>query len=112
MTEETVYKNLENRWSSLPLASQLANIGSEVSRMFHWKKKENHGASLESFFRALELLDFSIADPRWRGKRRELTRLREIVCDRGVDAHEYDISEESLQKYFLDFAFLARNIKK
>ena len=29
----------------------------------------------------LELLDLTIADDRWRGRRKELTRARELLCD-------------------------------
>ena len=34
-----------------------------------------------SFVRALELLDLTIADPRWRGRRKELIRTRTFLCD-------------------------------
>ena len=30
---------------------------------------------------ALELLDLTLADPRWRGRLREISRARELLCD-------------------------------
>lgn len=29
----------QGRWAQMPLAEQMANIGSEVSRAFNWQKK-------------------------------------------------------------------------
>ncbi len=35
----------------------------------------------QAFDRAVELLDLTIADERWKGRRKELTRARELLCD-------------------------------
>ena len=44
------------RWQQMPLVEQMANIGSEVERAFHWKEKNNSARSMKSIERALELL--------------------------------------------------------
>ena len=49
----------EGRWAKLPLALQMGNIGSEVSRSLKWYKK-NEKRFQVSFERALELFDLSI----------------------------------------------------
>lgn len=59
--------------------------------------------------RALELLDLTLADPRWRGHRlREIARAREVVCDYLVGDNECGSTDENLDGYFLAFAIAAR----
>jgi acyl-CoA hydrolase len=61
-----------------------------------------------AFERALELLDLTLADPRWRGRLRELARAREVLCDAADGGREYGATLADLDRYFLDFALLAR----
>lgn len=89
------------RWHQLNLAEQLGNIGSEFAR---WLKTKSE----KSFAEILHLLDLTIADPRWRGKLRELTRLREVVCDLYAGSKFYHASGPELNNYFTSFAVLAR----
>ena len=65
-------------------------------------------AASAAFERALELLDLTLADPRWRGRRREIARAREMLCDAALGGHEYGATLEDLDRYFLAFAVLAR----
>jgi hypothetical protein len=58
--------------------------------------------------RALELIDLTVADARWRGRTKEILRARELVCDYLVGDNEYGSSSESLDAYFLPFATAAR----
>lgn len=58
--------------------------------------------------RALELLDLTIRDPRWRHRLKELTRAREFLCDAWLGGKEYHSDLEGLNRYFLDFALAAR----
>ena len=44
----------------------------------------------------------------WRGRRREIARAREIVCDFLMGKNAYGSSAESLDGYFLRFAVAAR----
>lgn len=64
--------------------------------------------SQAAFERALELLDLTLADPRWRGRRREIARAREMLCDAALGGREYGSTLEGLDRYFLAFAVLAR----
>src|SRR3989344_411372 len=65
----------KERWHALSLADQLGNIGSEVGRARTWQGKDE-----KSFWgavsRALELLDLTQADPRWKARRHEINRRR------------------------------------
>lgn len=95
------------RWHQLSLAEQLGNVGAEVGRM-----RRRHGttepAASPAFERALELLDLTLADPRWHGRRKEIARAREMLCDAALGGHEHGATLDDLDRYFLAFAVLAR----
>ena len=90
---------------------QLGNIGSEVSRARRWMTRNPAGMEA-AVFRALELFDLTLADPRHRqsrGRLREIARAREVVADLFLGDNQYGWTAESLQKYFDAFAVAARN---
>jgi hypothetical protein len=87
---------------------QLANIGSEVGRASRAKAVVNDERLARALDRCLELFDLTIADDRWRFRRREIARARELVCDFLVGDNEYGSTPESLEAYFLPFAIAAR----
>jgi hypothetical protein len=92
----------------MSLMEQLANIGSEVGRAARAKSTGNEARFANALDRALELFDLTLADQRWRGRRREIARTREVVCDFLVGEDEYGSTAESLNAYFLPFAVAAR----
>lgn len=108
---EIQHKNLASGgWHKLSLAEQMANIGSEVSRMLRWRgrdKKLFEGA----FFRALELFDLTIKDKRWRKRLKEIVRAREVLGDAFLGGKEYGSRLKDLERYFFYFALAAR-VKK
>lgn len=95
------------RWQRLSLMEQLAHVGSEVGRAARWYGKDQQRCE-QPFIRALELLDLTIADDRWRGRRKELTRARELLCDAMQGGTEYGSDLAALDRYFLHFAVAAR----
>lgn len=107
MTTNFKHQSLANgRWQALSLAEQLGNIGSEVNRAMRArgdvKRFEN------AVLRALELFDLTIADVRWRGRLKELTRARGLFSDATLGCNEFNISLEELDRYFYYFALAAR----
>ena len=96
------------RWFSLSLAEQLGNVGSEVSRAVRWKGKD---VSLfdKAIIRALELLDLTLSDARWKKRLKELARLREFICDAWLGGEEYGTRLQDLDRYLLNFAIVARH---
>ncbi len=52
----------DGRWQEFSFAEQMANVGSEVERAIKWKNKNKPERSQLAFFRALELMDFTITD--------------------------------------------------
>ena len=98
----------KEKWQKMSLAEQMGNIGSEVSRFLHFGNNKDKENEEKSFERALELLDLTIADARWRFRIREILILRVIIADIFVRGNNFDISSEALNNYFLPFALKAR----
>jgi hypothetical protein len=101
---------VDGRWFTLPLAEQMANIGSEISRATRWAEK-NPDLSRSALYRALELIDLTLDDPRHRRslpRLREIARTREVVADFFAGPNQYQSTAASLQKYFDQFALAVR----
>jgi len=90
---------------------QLGNIGTEVARAHRAQASGNVDRFDAALDRALELFDLTLGDPRWRGRRREIGRAREVVCDYLVGDNEFQSSSEALDAYFIEFAVAARNAR-
>lgn len=97
-------------WWRLSLPEQLGNVGSEISRAERWRSR-NPEVSRGALYRALELLDLMLDDPRLRQSRprlREVARAREVVADYFAGPNQYGSTGASLQKYFDAYALAAR----
>ncbi|MCA9733329.1 hypothetical protein KC799_14420 [candidate division KSB1 bacterium] len=106
------HKNLaQGRWAEMTLSEQMANIGSEISRALHWKRKEEEDYCLKAVVRALELISLTIDSVSMKSHLKELTRLREVVIDYFYCENEYGSSEALFEKYFYPFNVAARNKK-
>ena len=95
------------RWQTLPLVEQLANVGNDVGRAARWHGKDSARCE-QAFLRALELLDLTIADPRWKGRRKELARTRELLCDAMSGGTTYGSDLTALDRYSLPYAVATR----
>jgi len=98
------------RWWELSLFEQLGNVGSEVSRANRWLPR-NPELAHKAVYRALELLDLTLADPRLRqtpARLREIARAREVLADFFEGLNQYGATGESLQRYFDAYAAAAR----
>lgn len=93
-------------WAKFSLVEQMANIGSEVSRAL--RAQGNHARYWGAVTRALDLFYLTIEDPRWKGRRREILRVREVFAAAALGSDEYKTSLEDLNRYFDYFAWLAR----
>lgn len=103
-----IHKNLaEGRWFQIPLADQLGNIGSEISRAGKQQGKDEDlfWAAVE---RAMELFDLTISDKRWSKRLMEIGRARDVFADAILGGKEYHSSFENIQPYFDQFALVAR----
>ena len=96
------------RWHSMPLMDQLANIGSEVARAMRARSRNDEERTRAALDRALELFDLTLSDDRWKGRRREIARAREVVVDFLAGDNAYGSTPQSVDAYFLAFAVAAR----
>ena len=99
------------RWQEMPLMEQLANVGSEVERTLNWRAKNKPDMSGRAFDRSLELIDFTLNDPKNRSRLSEICRMRECWCDFIAGDNVYKSTPESWRKYFLEFNYAARKNK-
>jgi len=96
------------RWLELSFFEQMANIGSEIERTISWKNKNNPDYSRQALFRALELLDLTIADKKNQSRLREITKTRETLVDHFVYNNEYHSNDKQWQNYFNYFLWEVR----
>ena len=94
-------------WRKLSLKEQLGNIGSEVLRTMRAQNKDKE-FFWAAVYRALELFDLTLEDPRWKGRRLEIARSREVFVDAVFGGKEYKSSFDGLVRYFDQFAYAAR----
>ncbi|MCX5924189.1 MAG: hypothetical protein NTZ68_02080 [Candidatus Dependentiae bacterium] len=106
----SVHKQMAaGRWFEMTLMEQLANVGCDVSLTISWKKKEDLELSQQALARALELLDLTIADPKYKntGTLKELVTIREALVDYFTGANEYGSSDSLWENYFYRFNYAA-----
>lgn len=94
-------------WKRFNLMEQLGNVGSDIERAIRWKERGNEEYFQAAFDRAIELMDLTIQDSRWKKQLKELCRAREVICDYFFGGNQYGSTAESLQKYFFHFALAA-----
>jgi hypothetical protein len=106
----TLHRELAGgRWATLSLVEQLGNVGSDVGRAIRARARGDADRFWPALDRALELLDLTLEDERWRGpRRREIARAREVVCDYLVGPNIYGSTDRSLEAWFMAFAVAAR----
>ena len=101
------HKNLTvDKWSSLSLAEQLANIGAEIKRALFWQEKEKPNLAQNALYRALELFDLTLAGLKSYPALKEIARTREVVVDYFVGDNRYQSTAKNLNKYFYHFNLL------
>lgn len=97
------------RWHTLSLVEQMANIGSEVGRAIKGREMQKPERAEMAAYRALELFDLSLDDPKHIRRLKEIARAREVFADFFFGDNTFGSTGESSQKYFTDFAIAVRN---
>ena len=98
----------KERWAQLSFAEQLGHIGSELSRVQQEEESQERASRNSSLERALEMLDLTLDDQRWRSRNKELARLREAVSDWFCDQRAYNIPLKILVDYCTQFILRER----
>ena len=112
MKPDLYHKHLAGgQWETMSFAEQMANVGSEVERAIKWKNKNKPERSQLAFFRALELMDFTLADKNNIHRLGELCRVREALVDYFFADNEFGSSDKAWQNYFRAFNWMA-NLQK
>jgi hypothetical protein len=94
-------------WAKFSLIEQMANIGSEVSRAL--RAKGNPARYRGAVVRALDLFYLTVEDSRWKGRLKEVLRVRKLFAAAALGSDEFKTSLEDLDRYFDCFAWLARS---
>jgi hypothetical protein len=103
------HKNLAaGRWNKLSFIEQMANIGSEVERALNWQAKHNAAYAQKAFERSLELIDLTLDSAKGFPRLKEVARLREAIAGYFSGDNQFQFTDASLRKYFLNFAFAVR----
>lgn len=95
------------RWYKFNLFEQMANIGSEIFRTISWRRKDPQ-LSRSAFWRALELFDLTISDPKNKKRLKEICRAREVAVDYFAGNNIYHSTDKSWENYFYAFNWAAR----
>lgn len=104
----------QGRWKTYSLFEQLGNIGSEVGRSLKWRASGDEPKATSAAYRALELFDFTLDDHKHYalpGRLREIARAREVFVDFFFADNGYHSTAQSLDTYFFNYAFAARQGK-
>lgn len=104
-----LHRDLQDRWNKFSIFEQMSNIGAEVGRTLSARKKNNEERSRQAFYRALELIDFTIDDPQNKNSLSEILRMRELLVDYFAGNNIYKSSNQAWEKYFYPFNLVARN---
>lgn len=96
----------EVAWANLDIFNQMGNIGSEVGRALAAKRQGKLDRMQSAFYRGLDLINATAVA--WTEKRR--VGVPELLCARELFAESIltDKIDESLENYFMQFAFAAR----
>ena len=98
----------KERWHTFSLAEQLGNIGSEVGRAAKWQNKDEQ-LFWGAVTRAMALFDLTQMDKRWKSRRSEIDRAREVFADAVLGGEEYHSFLPDIEAYFMRFALFVRS---
>lgn len=82
---------------------QMANVGADVDQAFNWRKKGNEPYARNAYLRALDLIDFTIADPKNKDRAREAMEVRERLVDTFDGPNLSGSTQETWREYFEPF---------
>ena len=72
------YKDLEDRYADFPEQIQILNLVSDLKKAEHFWDIDKKTA-VDHLYRSIILIDFIVKDHKWKGKLKEVLRLREVI---------------------------------
>lgn len=94
----------KEKWAKLSIFEQMGNIGSEVGRTMNAIKRGDTDSMKSAYYRALDLIDETVAMDYSENRRREILRARELF----TGLVESKTIDSSIDNYFFQFALAAR----
>lgn len=91
-----------------PLHFYVANLGSEIQRIFSWKEKKDENAARNAYDRALGIMG-TIRDFRNSSANTEMDILQEALEDLISGSKNYQLDREQMSSYFNPFALRILN---
>ena len=91
---------LREKWFSMPIGTQISNIGSEVSRAITWKNKGNDKRKEGFCNKAIMYLNLSVEDPKNKHRAGELSLCIEELRDYFLGENLYGTADAVLHKYY------------
>ena len=86
------------------LSFYMANLGSEISRIFSYKEKGQKELMENCYIRVKDIFSKLSILPEAKSRKLELDILADVLNDFQKNTGKYEITEESLKNYFLPFA--------
>lgn len=71
----------QDKWNRFDKKNQILMIGSELGRVKTWICRKDYEEARESYLRAIEIIDLTINDPKWKDCLRELLRYKELIAE-------------------------------
>lgn len=90
-----------------PATFLMANLGSEVTRLFRAIGEKNKERMQGAYGRACQILDDIQALPEAKEAEREFSLLRDVLTDSVREVPQLRVRFESLRQYFMPFALRA-----
>ncbi len=82
----------------------MANLGSEVARLYKAMDSHSYDRAAESRARALHIIDELLAGPQTKGRTGEVIILKDIIENVSEAEPELRITGKELEAYFMPFA--------
>lgn len=103
-----IHKDLtQERWNGFTILFQMANVGTDFERALDWRARGDQDDSEAALWRGLELLAFTIQDPKNNKRRKELRIIKEVMLDYFYGDNQYGYTDEALHQYFFWYAHAA-----
>lgn len=96
-------------WQQLTIYEQMANIGSEVNRIFAWQQKNKVDPAQQATKRAVDLVEQTATDPKNSNCKKELRTLKQLIIKMSrppIDKAE--TQPQTLINFFLAYGLAVR----
>jgi len=98
----------KDSWFTLSIMKQLTFIGHKVSCAIDWRRKGDVVQVNNTLEKALQLLEFTIIDPKNVKRLSEITKIKEALIDDFQGNNEHKSTDEGWLKYFAFFEHLVK----